>query len=452
MACHAGGREFESRRPRHDSFGVSSKSQAPNLKPTVGIFASCTVAQASLPVTRLVDSVPFFPYAAGEEVGCSMNYPVPRNVEQNIMWNNALILCIIWNGGTVNRKFDPESLLLQRVLDNLSDRFPATWSICLRGEKRSVSKPWSAVAEVKNPEGEQITLVIEVKNFLQPREVTRILQRGEPEERENILLVARYLSPRTRELLTRSGANYADDTGNIRLSLDKPAVFIETTGVDKNPWPGKQVLSSLKGPASARVIRGLCDLFPPYGVRELSERIGVPPSSVSRVTSILERDALITRDAKNRITDVMWKDLIKRWTQDYSPTASGRFQSYVAPRGLTVVQNRLKDWSGLYAVTGSFAVDRLTAAAPSRLMMVYSDSPARLAEYLELTVAERGANLILIEPLDQVVFERMRSVENLQCCAVSQVAADLLTNPGRGPAEGEELLRWMEENEIAWRL
>ena len=35
--------------------------------------------------------------------------------------------------------------------------------------------------------------------------------------------------------------------------------------------------------------------------------------------------------------------------------------------------------------------------------------------------------------------------------APSQVAADLLTSPGRGPAEGEELIQWMQANEEAWR-
>lgn len=35
--------------------------------------------------------------------------------------------------------------------------------------------------------------------------------------------------------------------------------------------------------------------------------------------------------------------------------------------------------------------------------------------------------------------------------APSQIAADLLTSPGRGPAEGEELIEWMFAHEGAWR-
>lgn len=39
----------------------------------------------------------------------------------------------------------------------------------------------------------------------------------------------------------------------------------------------------------------------------------------------------------------------------------------------------------------------------------------------------------------------------LTVAALSQVAADLLTGPGREPSEGEELLIWMKDNEDAWR-
>jgi hypothetical protein len=83
--------------------------------------------------------------------------------------------------------------------------------------------------------------------------------------------------------------------------------------------------------------------------------------------------------------------------------------------------------------------------------MIYVRDPAGLANLLDLRPAEAGANVLLLEPLDPVVFDRESQREDLTCAAFSQVAADLLTSPGRGPAEGEELLRWMKENEREWR-
>jgi len=70
---------------------------------------------------------------------------------------------------------------------------------------------------------------------------------------------------------------------------------------------------------------------------------------------------------------------------------------------------------------------------------------------LGLRPAESGANVLLVEPGDDYVFEGSEEKQGLLYAAPSQVAADLLTSPGRGPAEGEALLEWMKGNEEAWR-
>ena len=40
---------------------------------------------------------------------------------------------------------------------------------------------------------------------------------------------------------------------------------------------------------------------------------------------------------------------------------------------------------------------------------------------------------------------------DVKVAALGQVAADLLTSPGRGPDEAEALIDWMQQNEGAWR-
>ena len=59
--------------------------------------------------------------------------------------------------------------------------------------------------------------------------------------------------------------------------------------------------------------------------------------------------------------------------------------------------------------------------------------------------------MLLLLPNDEWAFEGAQEEEGLLYAAPSQVAADLLTSPGRGPAEGEELIRWMAENQEKWR-
>jgi hypothetical protein len=79
------------------------------------------------------------------------------------------------------------------------------------------------------------------------------------------------------------------------------------------------------------------------------------------------------------------------------------------------------------------------------------ENPERAVGELDLRPADTGANVLLLEPFDQVVWERARNEAGLTRVALSQCCVDLLTGTGREPAEAESLLSWMAENEHAWR-
>ncbi len=85
------------------------------------------------------------------------------------------------------------------------------------------------------------------------------------------------------------------------------------------------------------------------------------------------------------------------------------------------------------------------------MAMLDVQNAAWWADQLGLTPTDTGSNVLFIEPKDPVVFARSRAEEGLRRVAASQCAADLLTGPGRNPAEGEALLTWMEQNEGEWR-
>ena len=102
-------------------------------------------------------------------------------------------------------------------------------------------------------------------------------------------------------------------------------------------------------------------------------------------------------------------------------------------------------------VTGSLAASRLAAVAPPRLASLYVEHTGEVAQALGLEPADSGANVLLVEPADAVAFERTRTVGGLELAAPSQVVADLLTGPGRGPAEAEALLEWLRGNPEEWR-
>lgn len=342
----------------------------------------------------------------------------------------------------------------RKAVDSLRRLLPPDWG--LRVQRFSERRP-DAILELQAPDGGQALIVVEAKSSLEPRDVPRLVAqlRHYVESAQltgaSLLVAAPYLSPRTRELLSKADVGYVDTTGNLRVAIRRPAMFIERSGSDSNPWPDQRPLRSLKGPTAGRVIRALCDFRPPYGVLELAERSATSAASVSRVIDVLNREALLTREPRGRVLDVQWAALIRRWVTDYALLSSNRAQTFLAPRGLPSVISVLVADGARYSVTGSMAAETRAPIAPSPLGMIYVDDTAEIAQILQLRPAETAGNLILLEPFDEVVFERTWTNDGVTFAALSQVAADLLTSPGRGPAEGEELLRWMEANEADWR-
>ena len=177
----------------------------------------------------------------------------------------------------------------------------------------------------------------------------------------------------------------------------------------------------------------------------------MPASSVSRVTDLLASEALTEKKDRGKITSVNWPALLEAWTRDYSFSDSNSVTSYLEPRGLERLGEKLRATNLRYAATASLAAAQLRAAAPLRFACVFTDNPAQLAEELGLTETDVGGNVLLARPLGSFVYERTWERDGLIYAAASQVAADLLTGPGRGPSEAEPLLDWMRQNEDAWR-
>src|SRR5262249_52549388 len=368
----------------------------------------------------------------------------------HIMWKSTI---------SGNRRSLPERpnerRLITGLLADLETRLPPTWSVDL--PKRPAAARASttrmepdALLEIRAPDGTKSTGVVEYKPGLEPRYVPSVAAQlralSTATGAEGALVAAPFLSPRNRDLLTRAGLSYVDGTGNLRLALERPALFIETSGASTDPWASidGRPLRSLKGPTAGRVVRALCDFRPPYGVLELARRAQPSLASVARVFAFLESEALIQREPRGPVTDVRWAELIRRWTADYVFAKANRVQTYMEPRGLPALMDKLKTAPWQYAVTGSLAAANVAPIAAPRLAIVYVDDADKAAAELRLRPADAGANVILAEPFDSVVYDRCQERDGVVYAALSQVAADLLTSPGRSPTEGEELIRWME--------
>ena len=346
---------------------------------------------------------------------------------------------------------DNEIVRLGRA--ELARRLPPGWSVD-RLSRDQGRPPVDDQVAIVGPDGRRGLVRLVARRNLDPRQAMDLTRRLPPaSSRDDVLTVVMspYLSPGVRDSLSRSGFGYADLTGNMRLVLTNPGLYLETSGSDRDPDPPERSTRSLRGPKAGRVVRTLCDLREPPGIRDIAKRTGLDPGYVSRIVALADRETLVERGPRGRITRVDWERLLRRWAQDAPLENRGEVASYLEPRGLSASLGRLPSSGLRYVVTGSLAASRLAPIAPPRLAMLYVESMASAARALELRPAETGGNVLLLLPNDEWAFEGATQEEGLLYAAPSQVAADLLTSPGRGPAEGEALIRWMVANEEKWR-
>jgi hypothetical protein len=326
-----------------------------------------------------------------------------------------------------------ETQTLRSVERLVTDTLPPRWSFRSSRESGKGAQRASGRWTLKAPGGSTATFVVEVRRTLRGPTLDQVL--AQLAAFDAIPLVATpYLSPTLRASLADRGVSYADSTGNLRLIADEPGLFMERAGATKDPWPSDETLRSLRGRDAGRAIRALVDFRAPYGVRDLAQRADVALGSLSRVLDLLAREGLVTREPSGAVTAIDWERTIRRWAQDYDFARSNQTATFLEPRGLDAVASKLSDAKWTYAATGALGAQRFAPIAPARQAAIYTDDIARAAERLRLRPTDTGANVVLAEPYDPVVFDRSTIRDELRVVAASQLAVDLLTGPGRDPS------------------
>jgi hypothetical protein len=173
---------------------------------------------------------------------------------------------------------------------------------------------------------------------------------------------------------------------------------------------------------------------------------------VSKLLATLASEGIVDRNGAGAVTAVRGRELIRRWTADYSFARSNPAVSfYLAPRGLDRTLDRLEGMSGI-ALTGSAAARRMLPAStvsvvPMRLLALYTANPAGLAKQLALVTADQAtANVMIAAPQDADILP----AEGRALAPAALVLADLLTLPGRSDAEAEQLMDALAATDTRW--
>jgi hypothetical protein len=356
---------------------------------------------------------------------------------------------------------DTETELLERSVEALRARIPTTWQLIAQEQyKRSVGRRPDALLRLIAPDGSEALLLLEAKRVVERRDVLPMIDQlsdlASSFPTAYPVVVGRYLSQSVRAVLEKRGTSYIDATGNVRLDIPSPAIYVFDRGEDRDPWRRKsgRPRGTLKGAPASRVVRTLLDYAKGWKIRDLVASSGASTGATYRVLEYLQREGLVVRDESGLYIVPNWRELLEAWSKDYAFLKSGAATSFVDPRGLSNLMARAAETADLrYAFSGSLAAQEWAPYAPPKSAMVYVDNVTRAANVWGLRPVPNGANVLLAEPESDVVFQRTTTARSgVIVAAAAQVAVDLLTGPGRNPSEGEELLDWMEHNEPAWRL
>ncbi|GIG41848.1 hypothetical protein [Cellulomonas phragmiteti] len=359
---------------------------------------------------------------------------------------------------------ESERQILDLCVDQIVHQLPPTW-LASPLDSTGRSGPADADVQVRAPDGAELILHVEARRIVESRDVAGVIEKLEATSQRRSggvgVVAARYLGPTVRNRLRAAQVSHVDATGNLWIVASSPGLFLRAQGAESDPWRGPgRPRGTLKGAAPAKVVRALLDFRRAWKIRELVEVSGASVGATYRVLEYLEAEDLVDRGSRGVVEVRSWRPLTEAWARDYDFFRAGAVSTYLAPRGLPWLLQRMADTNGpRYAVTGGLAVPADARHAQSRAAMIYVEDAPRARDLWDLRHAESGQNVLLCEAADSVAFQRSRPTidpalgtdASVVLARPTQVAVDLMGSPGRGPEEARVLLDWMERHESAWR-
>ncbi len=349
-----------------------------------------------------------------------------------------------------------ETKLLADALARIAKILPATWQVKQYPGKKVGGRRIDAIVELIGPNGFPSPFAAEVKSsgVLPTATILATLRDLATQTGQDVLFVSDFIGPTLRQTLVQSGFSYADPTGWVRITADDPLILLTSEGAQRAPKQrNDSAVRRLNGVAAGRTIRALATSDLPIGVRDLARIAGVSPGSVSKLLETLAAEGVVDRNERGAVIGVQRRDLIQRWTRDYSFAKSNTQVGYfIAPRGLDRLAKDLQTQSGV-AVTGSGAARQLLpksiiSVVPLRLQALYSSNPTKLANELGLIPAETtNANVMIAVPQDLEILP----TTGVTLAPLPLVLADLITLPGRGDSESEQLLDSLAKSDGRWK-
>ena len=254
-----------------------------------------------------------------------------------------------------------------------------------------------------------------------------------------------------RELCAEYDVAWLDLSGNARIFVPGLRILIEGKP-NLYKRPGRP--STPFAPKSSRISRWLL-MHPtePVTQRELARATRTDEGYTSRVVGKLEDEGLVIRNVDGAILPREPDLLLDAWLEVYNFNKHYVLRGHVATRSgeelLRQMSDRLKRASVPYAATGLAAAWSLDHFAGFRTVSMYlrQEPSPDLIDALSFREETRGANLWLIIPNDEGVFDGASTRDGIHCVHPVQAFLDLHAHPERA----REAARELRNEHLQWR-
>jgi hypothetical protein len=246
-----------------------------------------------------------------------------------------------------------------------------------------------------------------------------------------------------KRLCADGGVSWFDLSGNAHVVAPGLRILIEGK---PNRFVRRGRPSTAFAPKSARIARRLLiEPERPFRQQELARETGLDDGFTSRIVRRLEEDSLVQRLKDGTVSVPNPDVLLDAWAEVYSFDRHTILRGHVSARSSEEVVKRIatsfKQHKIQHAATGLAAAWQLTEFASFRLVSFFVAAAPSEAVLKAVGFREesKGANVWLVVPDDEGVFDGARVVGKVETVHPVQAYLDLGAHPERAADAAREL-------------
>lgn len=290
-------------------------------------------------------------------------------------------------------------------------------------------------------------LLVEVKSVGQPRylreSVYKLKKLFESTPNAYGIIGAPYISNQGVDLLKENDIGYVDLSGNAYINTG--LIYIRIAG-NPNEYPATRQLKTLFAPKTTRIIRVLLNNPSKWWyVQELADKTSLSLGQTSNVKhKLLLEEFAVENNRRFRINNP--EKLLDLWAEHYSYRDNG-VKNYYSLLPLKEVENKIARYCEArnlrHALTMFSGASRLVPFTRYLRSFIYVSGidDTDMADYVGLKNVEEGANVTLLTPYDDGIYDAVQRIDDVCIVDNIQLYLDLISFKGRGFEQAEILRR-----------